>query len=207
MRGPIAGHSAMPAKQRRGQRHSQPPAPRAHRDFVAPAHFGSSTVSTRSTRQLLQRLLAPAGPMDDELVDRGRRAQSEVQPAVVLREIARAGHALRRPALAASKDFDARADAVAIALSCPCPTSLISIQWPVFGGDVVHQRALARPDSPRTHPPCRRCRSRQSRRRAPRCARSAPGRPGAKHPRTCRCPARETACAPAESGESGRRER
>ncbi len=66
--------------------------------------------------QLLQRLLAPAGPVNNQLVDRGCRAQAEVQPLVVLRKITRAGHALRRLPLARREDFNPRADAVAIAL-------------------------------------------------------------------------------------------
>src|SRR5580704_4153773 len=65
---------------------------------------------------LFQGLLAAAGPMNLNLVDRFRSAHTEVHAIVILRKIAGTGHALRSPPLPSGRHFDARADAVAIAL-------------------------------------------------------------------------------------------
>ncbi len=64
-----------------------------------------------------EELFAAAGPADENFVDGGCGAEAEVETAVVLRQIAGAGDAFFCPALAAGKNFNPGADAVAIAFA------------------------------------------------------------------------------------------
>ncbi len=109
--------------------------------MIEPVHFGSSMVSTRSTVCFSSVCSRPLGQLHNNLVDGSRRAQSEMHAAVVLRQIARTGYALRCPALVACEHFDARANAIAIAFRCPA-RSLIAIQCPCIRRDIVDQRSL-----------------------------------------------------------------
>src|SRR5208283_1701274 len=66
-------------------------------------------------RQILQHLLASAGPLHRQLLDLGCRAQSEMHAPVVLRQVSRSRYSLRDLGFSAGGQFQVCANAVTIA--------------------------------------------------------------------------------------------
>ena len=156
------------------------------REWSAELHFGSSTVSTRSTARFSSTCSRPLGQRTVSLSTLVARAQSEMNAPIVLREIAGARNALCDLLAARRQSISTRAPMPSRLLFVPF--SWMVIQW--FG--VVLRRCAA---ACRAHPgsrgrrrSCRRCRSRRSMRRAPQSSRRAPARPRGRRPRICRSP-------------------
>src|ERR1700722_2063726 len=86
--------------------------------------------------QIFQNLVLTAGPVNDEFVDFGRTAQTEMRAAIVLRKVARSSDAFGDLSLAPGEQFQMRADAIAVTLlSCQAhgPPVIFVL------GDVVQQ--------------------------------------------------------------------